>query len=105
MGKIKSNRKVFRVNHKLADNQKHPNGINIVVYMKSIEKILCLDQVTDTFIIYKTNGKLDSKIQTDPHKHPKGRTIFSITWSEYEQRIGGCVQGNYLSFWDLTDNF
>eukprot|EP01022_Parablepharisma_sp_SALTPOND_P013960 TRINITY_DN1875_c0_g1_i1.p1 TRINITY_DN1875_c0_g1~~TRINITY_DN1875_c0_g1_i1.p1 ORF type:complete len:1605 (-),score=125.67 TRINITY_DN1875_c0_g1_i1:9223-14037(-) len=105
VGKVEAKVALFRPNHKLSDNQKHPNGIRTVKYMVSINKILCLDQVSELFYVYQCTGKLWKKIRTSLKDHPQGSRIMSINWSEYEQRIGACMQDKSLSFWDWVDTF
>jgi len=96
---------MIRSDNKSTDNQSHPNGIKCTLYMKSIEKILCLDQVSESYFIYRNTGKLWKKVKANPLNHPKGSKIFSIGWSDSEQRIGACIQGKSLSFWDWCDGF
>lgn len=104
IGKTEPKIALFRPNHKFSDNQKHPNGIRSVKYMKSIDKILCLDQVSEQYYVYQSNGKLWKKIQTSTISHQQDSRILSINWSEGEQRVGACIQDKSLSFWDWSDN-
>ncbi len=114
VGKVETKIALFGPNHRLSDNQKHPNGIRTyfrlldmyrVKYMRTIDKILCLDQVSELFYVYDGNGKLWKKVRTNRKRHAQDTRILSIGWSEAEQRIGACIQDHSLSFWDWADNF
>lgn len=74
-------------------------------YMKTINKILCLEQVSEHFYVYDDEGKIFKKIKMNPELHYQDPRILSIAWSESEERIGASVQDRTLSFFDWKDQF
>ena len=96
---------LFKPNLKLADNQKHPSGIKVIKYIEDLDKILCLDQVSEFLYLYKNNGKLWKKLNVNKKKQVKDSKILWVDWSSKEHRVGACLHDKTLVFWDWKDGY
>ncbi len=73
--------------------------------MPSINRILCLDQLSSQILLYDMRGKLVRRLGLDGARHIEDTRILYAGWSDREQRLAACMQDRSVAFWDWRDDF
>jgi hypothetical protein len=58
-----------------------------VKYIKSLNRIFCLDNVCDYFRIYEDNGNLEYHLRPKKEFHTIDTSIIYFAWSDAEKRV------------------
>ena len=97
-------RRIFP-SRKLMDSQHHVHGIKNALYIATLRRVLCIDNLAERVSFYDEQGHLDQEIYPNKENHMIDTSILDFVYSKAEQRIGACLQDYSLSFWDQNDNF
>lgn len=95
----------FDVDFSIHDHGRHSHGVKKIGYASKVEKIICIDNVPESLMIYNKSGQVVHSLKLSKKKHLPDTRMVSFCYSHKENRVGVTNNDYSLSFWDFSDNF